>query len=51
MITAYLEDAMPKIAYSDKQLGQAKLDTIAAANQIIDEYERQGFWIYLMMVV
>lgn len=34
---------MPKIAYADTKLGQAKLDRIEQANQIIAEYAAQGF--------
>lgn len=34
---------MPKIAYTRKRFSQDSLDIIAQANQIIEEYEAQGF--------
>ncbi len=34
---------MPKIKYKDINIGQARLDIIEKANEIIDAYEAQGF--------
>lgn len=34
---------MPKIAYREKRIGVARLALIAQANQILDEYQRQGY--------
>lgn len=34
---------MPKIAYIEKRIGQARLSVIAQANKIIEEYQQQGF--------
>lgn len=41
---------MPKIRYSDKKLGQAKLAVIQKVNEIIDEYRAQGFELTLRQV-
>lgn len=38
---------MPKIRYVDKKIGASRLATIVKANQIIDEYRRQGFQLTL----